>query len=427
MMQNSPVSQKDTGKTDGSSLRSKTPKFLAVLIIFFASTQLGYHFWPLSSLVYGIRIDYLSPTLYFLDVLILVYLGLVTKGFDSLRRSWSTVKMFSRATTNRETGSNPQSIIVALLPVLLANILFSQNPLASLSWSLHFLLYASFIFSLKTDELKIIPKVLLVSLLFQLCVGLGQFYLGHSIGGLLYYVGERMVSVGAPGIATMTLMGETMLRGYGSFSHPNILAGWSVIILLIILRLRPKLVLITLALATLIIFLTNSHAAAISLFGLIIPFYIFKNLKLRLLYFVIPILLFSILRVPTSTRLDLSISQRLDLQQVSVKVISSFAIFGTGAQSSISTYPSVSPVTRLLQPDHNSFTLFLSWFGIFGVLAILYSLRTWNIRHSVFSTLPLLPLFLLDHYLLTSPQGLFFLLLYLQITLNYTHAQKDRQ
>jgi hypothetical protein len=252
MMQNSPVSQKDTGKTDGSSLRSKTPKFLAVLIIFFASTQLGYHFWPLSSLVYGIRIDYLSPTLYFLDVLILVYLGLVTKGFDSLRRSWSTVKMFSRATTNRETGSNPQSIIVALLPVLLANILFSQNPLASLSWSLHFLLYASFIFSLKTDELKIIPKVLLVSLLFQLCVGLGQFYLGHSIGGLLYYVGERMVSVGAPGIATMTLMGETMLRGYGSFSHPNILAGWSVIILLIILLLRPTLLLFSSPIRTLL-------------------------------------------------------------------------------------------------------------------------------------------------------------------------------
>jgi len=25
-----------------------------------------------------------------------------------------------------------------------------------------------------------------------------------------------------------------------------------------------------------------------------------------------------------------------------------------------------------LQPDHNSFTLFLSWFGLFGVLAILH-------------------------------------------------------
>ena len=52
----------------------KLPSILAFTIILLASTQLGLHFWPDSTLVHGIRIDYLSPVIYFLDVLILAYL-----------------------------------------------------------------------------------------------------------------------------------------------------------------------------------------------------------------------------------------------------------------------------------------------------------------------------------------------------------------
>lgn len=51
-------------------------RMFAVLIIFFGATQFGLHFWSSSTLVYGIRIDYLSPTLYFLDILIILYLCL---------------------------------------------------------------------------------------------------------------------------------------------------------------------------------------------------------------------------------------------------------------------------------------------------------------------------------------------------------------
>ncbi len=400
---------------------------MVVLIIFFATTQLGLHFWPLSSLVYGIRIDYLSPTLYFLDILILLYLGLTTKGFDPLRRSWPMAKMFSRATTNGETGSNPRTIIVSLLPLLLTNLLFSQNPLSTLNWSLHLVLYCSFIFSLKKEILKVIPNILFISLTFQLILGLTQFYLGHSVGGLMYYLGERMVAVGAPGIATTTFMDQVVLRAYGTFSHPNIFAGWAVIALIIILRLRPQLKTLATLLTTIIVFITNSRSAALVLFGVVIPFYLIKNTKLRLLYFLIPILLFPILPISSLPRTDLSFSERLNLQQVSLKVVSAYPVFGTGSQSSISTYPMVSPATRLLQPDHNSFTLFFSWFGLFGVFAILYSLGSLNIRHFLFSVLPLLPLLLLDHYLLTSPQGMFVLLLYLAVGVNYSHAQKNRQ
>jgi hypothetical protein len=385
---------------------------LAVLIILFASTQFGLHLWPLSSLVYGVRIDYLSPTLYFLDLLIILYLAL-----------------------SKSYILNPK--FLSLLPILLVDLLYSQNPLSTLNWSLHFLLYFSFLTApfpqlgslrdfRRSVGTSVISMTLTLSLLFQTILASIQIYLGHSVGGIMYYIGERMVSVGAPGIATTTVMGETVLRAYGTFSHPNILAGWAVISALIIRLLHQKLGMIALIPAALLVFLTDSHAASLSLLGIIVPLFFIKRNNIRLLYFAC-VALFS-LYLFSPTRLDLSLSERLNLQGVSLKVVANFPIFGTGAQSSISTYPLVSPATRLLQPDHNSLTLFLSWFGIFGVFALLQQLRSSHDFRQVIVTLsPILPLLLLDHYLLTSPQGLFVLAFYLLIALNYPHAQKNRQ
>ncbi len=404
---------------------------MAVLIIFLATTQLGLHFWPLSSLVYGIRIDYLSPTLYFLDLLILLYLGLKFRSFSGLQQS------------ERQIGT------LSLVPLLLTNLLFSQNPLASLNWSLHLLLYFSFLVALfpkfrsfsglQQSERQIGTSVITIALtfalLFQLTLGFFQFYLGHSVGGLLYYFGERMVSVGSPGIATASFMGQVVLRAYGTFSHPNILAGWSVIVLLTIIKLRPKLALITLSLTSLVIFLTNSRSVLLSLFGFVVPLYFLHSLKSHLIYFALLLVsIFYLLPSSLLSRTDLSFSERLSLQQVSLKVASAYPVFGTGSQSSISTYPLVSPVTRLLQPDHNSFTLFFSWFGLFGILTMSPWFRSFSglqqskrqIGTFVITFAPLLPLLLLDHYLLTSPQGLFILLLYLVVGVNYSHAQKNR-
>ena len=50
----------------------KFERFLFYSIAVFLPTQLGKHFWPSFSFVEGIRIDYLSPTLYLTDLLILL-------------------------------------------------------------------------------------------------------------------------------------------------------------------------------------------------------------------------------------------------------------------------------------------------------------------------------------------------------------------
>lgn len=45
--------------------------YIFLLLIFLLPTQLGKHFWPEWSLVNGIRVDYLSPTIYVTDILII--------------------------------------------------------------------------------------------------------------------------------------------------------------------------------------------------------------------------------------------------------------------------------------------------------------------------------------------------------------------
>ena len=457
---------------------------LVGLIIFFSATQLGFHFWPNSTLVYGIRIDYLAPTLYFLDLFIVLYLalqGLTLKEVPSpayskageVRPYWNLI----------ETRSDLFGI---LYPILLTNLLFSTNPLSTLSWSLHFLLYFTFVKSLfppprsdlvghptRSDLKVIIRFALSLALLFQTILAIGQLFLGHSLGGVLYYLGERTVSVGSPGIALATFMGSVVLRAYGTFGHPNVLAGYAVVTLLITIRLWRqrqssvgltlkdssaisarkdprrsdpmgiKTIWVTAVLASLLIFLTQSRSATLALFGLIIPFYLINKAKMRILYFVI--ILLTIYHLPSTiypSRSDLSTSQRLDLQGLSLKVISQHPIFGTGTQASISAYPALPQPKPQgvggLQPDHNSFTLFLSWFGLFGVLAILHipishvpspctssALAREKCLQTLSSLGGLLPLLLLDHYFLTSPQGLFIFLLYLKVV-HYSHVQNHR-
>jgi hypothetical protein len=318
--------------------------------------------------------------------------------------------------------------------ILLANLVFSVNPVSTLSWSLHLLLYISFLssFSLVLNH-KLLSISLTLASLFQLVLSIAQVRLDHSIQGPLYYLGERMVSVGQPGVALATFMNEVVLRAYGTFGHPNVLAGWLVISLLIIMRLKPSTMYYVLCtiVTTLGVMLTQSRSALLTLFGIIIPFYVITRLRQRPIYFAaILVILCGTLFTNSSTlsrSLDLSYSERLSLQLISIKTIVNYPVFGSGAQASI-TAQSTQDQSRLLrhaalQPDHNSLTLFLSWFGIGGLLTLFFVSRLYNFMALLIYLIPILPLLLLDHYLLTSPQGLLILLLYLKVV-NYSHAQK---
>ena len=93
-MNRSPRTQKEKANPAASSWLPRVSNWLFYLIVFLAPTQLGLHFWPNSALVYGVRIDYLAPTLYFFDLLIILYL--IIQKFENWTRRHRYAKHFGQ-------------------------------------------------------------------------------------------------------------------------------------------------------------------------------------------------------------------------------------------------------------------------------------------------------------------------------------------
>lgn len=76
-------------------------------------------------------------------------------------------------------------------------------------------------------------KVVTYFALFNTLVAFIQVSTQQSIG--LSYLGESFLRVGNPGVATISIFGEKILRGYGLFVHPNILGAFLGLALLVVL------------------------------------------------------------------------------------------------------------------------------------------------------------------------------------------------
>lgn len=211
-------------------------------LILFLPTQLGLHFWPSWSFVNGLRVDYLSPTIYFTDVL--VFFTLFFWFFSS----------FKIKPINQFLKLNVQ---FAILPVLIFTfyllpfVSYQNYPahvfklLKLLEFYLLFLYIKntfcseSFLTKKPSNHLTIkfpnhlflqpfshIAILLSVGVFFESFLTIFQFISQHSVGGLFYFFGERSFTSSTPGMAQAILNGKLILRPYGTFSHPNSLAGY---------------------------------------------------------------------------------------------------------------------------------------------------------------------------------------------------------
>ena len=141
-------------------------KIVLWILVLLIPTQLGMHFWPEFSNVLGFKIDYLSPTIYLTDLILILFTFL----------SWKK-----------------QTLNPLFLSLVFINTLFSTQPLLSIFFwskiSLYLLLLTSL---LKTPKLKsIVYPPLLVSTVIVILIQLTQLFLQRSIGGPLYLLGER--------------------------------------------------------------------------------------------------------------------------------------------------------------------------------------------------------------------------------------------
>jgi len=397
---------------------------LFFLLLAALPVQLGYHFWPQWALVYGRRIDYLSPTLYILDVLVaaVVVLWITQPGF----RSHAVQKK------KRRRFLYPLCITGALIVAGINTGFAVVPPAAAIAWFRVFAYLCLSLYIIRTKpDLRLVVAGFAAGVTYVSVIACMQFILQHSVGGLLWYLGERTFSLATPGIARLSFClnpwgftcGER-LRAYGTFPHPNVLGGYIAVALPFLIdglrrakrggvRVVYGVILLVAVSALAVTFSRTAWVAAAVGIVLRIPFLRKYGIPGRAAYIIIAItgILAAIVYKPSIT--DESFTQRLQLNAAAITVWQSRPLTGSGLNNFIAAVPLTSP--RLpLQPVHNVYLLFLAETGIAGVLVVvivlifllrrMYTVRQYESKYIV-SFVQLCIIGAADHYPITLIQG----------------------
>ncbi len=377
-------------------------------------TQLGKHFWLKNSFLDAYRLDYLSLTLYLSDLFLFLYLFFFYLNF----RSHFSIK----------------NHLKYLLPLLI--LLLLQTPFLSFKIQQTFFLIKItllFFYSLTIPKLKPNPKIVIYIFLFQILflffLSLSQILLQKSVGGPFYFFGERTFYLFTPQIAQQSFLGHLFLRPYATFSHPNALSAYLLLITLYIFLFSKKIknsflkkIIPTVYLAVFIL-LFLSHSQNTWLTTLIIVFLLFKRplnakktLFLKAAFFFSFLSPFFLLILGTFSRQPDSLIIRNLIFQKIFQQNPLQLLFGLGFFDQFSIYGNSKNLIQTFQPIHNSIWLLISSLGlIFIVFFYIYfkenkftsSLKISSNGFYILIAILLLSSF--DHYFITSPQNLFLL------------------
>jgi O-antigen ligase len=428
-------------------------KTLFYLLLLFLPTQPGLHFWPEWAMVLGRRMDYLSPTLYLTDILIV-----------SLLLCWF-VEAISRVTGYaclparqglRVLQEKKIGFFILIFLFILINIYFAvSRPVAIYTWIkvLEFVLLGIYIIKTKPQFNRIV-FFLSLSVLYSSLIAISQFLLQHSIGGVFWFLGERTFNSFTPGIAQIPLClpwvsgCPLFLRPYGTFPHPNVLGGYIAVLLPLIIsnfqfpisKQTKKISIFkigTIVLALLALVLTFSRSAwAVGILGIGIWYLVFR-LKKKIIFpnipytkTQIPVFLFIIslgisIIVPQFLGDSEPVVVRKQLNESAISIITHSPVSGVGLGNFLVALPGALPSRMIyfLQPVHNIYLLIISEVGLVGSIIIgwlfwkAFRNVTRDMRHVTsqknnilritcyVSLVTLLMLGFADHYPLTLQQG----------------------
>ena len=236
-------------------LQKRVESILLFLTLLFLPTQLGKHFWPDFSYIHSLKVDYLSPTLYFWDILAVILL---------------VVWILRRPKINKAA----LSIFLFFLLTQLLSLIGAANIQAGLVRLEQYWIAGLFgVFIASSDFNKLKGKIYLplaLGILGESILAILQFIKGSTLG--LWILGERTFTVSTPGIAKFDFQGVQFLRPYATFSHPNALAGFILLVLCsmyYVLRGKHKLSKFVLLFGSLAIFLTMARTAILAGLGLL--------------------------------------------------------------------------------------------------------------------------------------------------------------
>lgn len=362
-----------------------------VLLSFFLPTQFGYHFTNLSPSVYGFRIDYLIPTLYLTDILAVL---VITMGLRNIKWNKSLFWKLGLLTFLILVNVSSSSLVIP----------------ASYKW---FKIVESFLLVLvlkDSNKLNIFENIyipLSLSMVAIMPLGIVQTIIGHSLGGLFYYLGERTFSVDSFGISTVQAWGREILRAYSTFSHPNSFAGFIMVFALLTWyfknRLKKWYVATLSVLITISLVFTFSLNALITLLFLILTYLFRLKNRLLILSMLLLVTMFTFYTPVTKLR---EIDYRVDLAKASFAMFKQNPVVGVGLNNFIPTLATKSAIFKNaweLQPVHNIYLLILAETGLLGLILSLVFLSTLTLTPFL---LAILFSGLFDHYWLTLQQNM---------------------
>lgn len=400
-------------------------QILFSLIVFSLISQFGKHFWPSFAYISGIRVDYLSPTLYFSDLLILVLLCLSFSGILK--------QMLSRVSLS----------LLAIVAVLILSIILAKDEMLAVFGLLKIVelyLLGLFIISyFKQLSLSSFYFPLSLAVIIETVLVVWQTILQHSVGGIWYFLGERTFSAHTIGIATVKFTHISVLRAYGTFPHPNVLAFFMFFASVFLYsayknetrKARRQWYVLAIILASTVLILTFSRLilliSALWWIWVIARSKAFMNKKV--LFGVLVTIGISLMwLLPTRFSLQALLGQdfqyRIELLRLAITILSTHPVFGVGLQNyllyQLPLQHSISPI--LLQPVHSIYMLIILQLGIIGSVPIFIFIRkTWSQYRSLLGLLSgeqesfvsaafsvfcgALIIGLSDHFLITLQQG----------------------
>ena len=369
------------------------------LFSFLLPTQLGKHFFFDFSYLAGVRIDYLAPTLYLTDIFAFLLILLNYKIVFSFFKKKLFLWLFLLFCVNAIFAWSKPLFFYRLIRIIEVLALFAV-------YKKQFPKYK-----------KAIIGGFALSVFVQSILVVSQFITRHSLQGMWYFLGERYFTLSTPGIAKASLQGNEILRVYGTFSHPNSLAGFYLLIYLFFLTnnsiTNNLLKYITLALCSLIIFISFSKNA-ILIFLFLNTWYFLKgkqSCRICTLAKIFSPLLLAVIFLSAQTD-PLSFQKRMTLMMQSLTVISQHIFTGVGLGNYLLAqyaFPIKYPYF-FLQPVHNIYLLFVTEAGIligmFVFVRIFLLLKKYRRNMSIlFILLAVLLTGLGDHYWLTLQQN----------------------
>ena len=378
--------------------------FLIFLFIFLLPTQLGKFFFFPFSYISGIRIDYLAYAVYTTDILAIFLIGLNIKKILNFFKNKTVFTVFILLTLSIFFSFSIQITFYKLLKafeVLSLYIIFKN---------------------LKINK-KVIISALLSSTLIQVFLSLFHVINRSSIQSFFYYLGERYISGSMPGIAKASLNGVEIMRPYGTFSHPNSMAGFYLLIYSFVLGLNFKknqiIKNVLLLLFSFLILISFSKSAIFSLIivNIIYVLIMYKKSICKFCTVARVFILFFLSLVFFLAKTDpLSILKRAELIKNSVLLIEKYPLTGVGLGNYLIAQDSIISKSTFLipQPVHNIFLLIITEVGIFLGLGIFYLIFKYfyefkNIYSLVFCFCAILITGSLDHYWITLQQNLLLL------------------